>query len=391
MLDGLTSLADKSLIQSISTADAEPRFGMLQVIRAFAAEKLDAGADAQELRRRHALHVLALAEAAGPELRSAALRTWQHRLRAEQENVRAALRWATETGEATTGLRIAGAIWDYWHYWAELRVGTRALEGLLALPAAAEATLVRAQALRALAGLQYWQGNGDRTFALYEEALGTIRTLGDDDTIAATLYDCAWGAIARGDLDLATRRAEESRDLYRRIGDEANAAIVSAWLYVAPILTGHGGDIAGGFDGIRQAIDANRRLGRTHDMADWLETLPMFYRAVGDFPNAQATARDSLQLWYDLGTLGRLPLGFKMLAAAELGMSRPERAVRLGAAAERLNDEIGGEVPDIIAQLGSPVEEARPLLDEALHARAVAEGRSMRLEELLAYALESAE
>ena len=114
----------------------------------------------------------------------------------------------------------------------------------------------------------------------------------------------------------------------------------------------------------------------------------MFYRAIGDYPNARATARESLRLWYDLGTLGRLPLGLKMLAAAELGMGRPERAVRLGAAAERFNDEIGGEVPDIIAQLGAPVEEARPLLEPVDHARAVAEGRSMRLEQLIAYALE---
>jgi tetratricopeptide (TPR) repeat protein len=387
-LDALTSLADKSLIQPMPTDDSEPRFVMLQVIREFATEKLDAGADAAELRRRHGQEVLALAETAGPELRSSALRTWQHRLRTEQENVRTVLRWATEGGDVTVGLRIAGAVWDYWHYWAELREGTRWLEALLAQPAAAEPTLVRAQALRALAGLRYWHGDGEHAFALYEEALGIIRARGDDGLIAAALHDSAWGAIAVGDLGVAIERAEESRDLYRGAGDETRATIVSSWLHVAPILTGHGGDIAAGFDGIQQAIDANRRLGRTHEVADWLETLPMFYRAVGDFPNARATARESLRLWYDLGTLGRLPLGLKMLAAAELGMDRPERAVRLGAAAERFNDEIGGEVPDIIAQLGVPVEEARPLLDPPDHARAVAEGRSMGLEQLIAYALE---
>jgi tetratricopeptide (TPR) repeat protein len=332
--------------------------------------------------------VLAFAEAAGPELRSSALRTWQHRLRAEQENVRTALRWATESGDATVGLRTAGAIWDYWHYWAEIREGARWLEALLALPAAAEPNLVRAQALRALAGLHYWQGDGDRSFALYEEALGIIRRLGDEPLIAATLHDTAWGALARGDLDDAIARADESLDLYRRAGDEARATIVSSWIGVLPILTGHGGDIAAAFDGIQRAIDANRRLGRTHEVADWLETLPMFYRAVGDFSYARTTARESLKLWYDLGTLGRLPLGLKMLAAAELGAGEPERAVRLGAAAERFNDEIGGEVPDIIAQLGVPVEEARSLLEPADHARAVAEGRNMRLEELIAYALE---
>jgi predicted ATPase/class 3 adenylate cyclase len=387
-LEGLTSLADNSLVQPLSTADVEPRFGMLQVIREFAAEMLDAGADAAELGRRHALNVLAFAEAAGPELRSSALRTWQHRLRAEQENVRTALRWATEGGDTTVGLRIAGAIWDYWHYWAELREGARWLEALLALPAAAEPNLVRAQALRALAGLHYWQGHGDRSFALYEEALAIIRTLGDEPLIAATLLDTAWGGLARGDLDVAIARADESLDLYRHAGDEAGATIVSSWIGVAPIVTGHGGDIPAAFDGIQRAIDANRGLGRTHEVADWLETLPMFYRAVGDFSNARTTARESLKLWYDLGTLGRLPLGLKMLAAAELGAGEPERAVRLGAAAERFNDEIGGEVPDIIAQLGVPVEEARSLLEPADHARAVAEGRSMRLEELIAYALE---
>lgn len=96
----------------------------------------------------------------------------------------------------------------------------------------------------------------------------------------------------------------------------------------------------------------------------------------------------TLRLWHDLGTLGRLPLGLKILAAVELLKGRPERAVRLGAAAERFNDEIGGELPDAIAQLGDPVEEARPLLGTAEHARAVTEGGSMSIEEQIAYALD---
>lgn len=87
------------------------------------------------------------------------------------------------------------------------------------------------------------------------------------------------------------------------------------------------------------------------------------------------------------GNLGRLPVGLKILAAVELLRGRPERAVRLGAAAERYNDEIGGELPDAIAQLGDPVEEARPRLGQEEHARAVSEGRSMGIEEQIAYAL----
>ena len=137
-------------------------------------------------------------------------------------------------------------------------------------------------------------------------------------------------------------------------------------------------------------LDAESRgkLGHGISRIDWLETLPMIYRAIGDYDAAEEPARASLKTWYELGTLGRLPLGLKILAAVELGRGRPERAVRLAAAANRYNDEIGGELPDVIAQLGDPVEEARSLLSDAEHARAVAEGRGMSLEEQIAYALE---
>ncbi len=387
-LEGLGLLKDKSLIQATPADDGETRFGMLQVIREFAAEKLALGADTAELQRRHAGQMLALAEAAEPHLRSSELRTWQHRLRREQENLRTAFRWAIDGGDAEVGLRAAGAIWDYWHYWAELREGARWLGALLALPAATAPSLLRAKALRALAGLLYWQGEPDRSFALYEEALAIVRVLGDDRLVAATLHDAAWGALGRGDLALATALGKESADHYRRAGDEVGETIVGAWVRVAPVVMGHGGDVAGALQGIEEVIELNRRLGRTHEVADWLETLPMIYRAIGDFARADPPARASLKTWFELGTLGRLPLGLKILAAVELGKGRPERAVRLGAAAERYNDEIGGELPDVIAQLGDPVEEARPMLEPGEHARAVAEGRSMSLEEQIAYALE---
>jgi predicted ATPase/class 3 adenylate cyclase len=385
--EGLAALKDKSLIQALARTDGDTRFGMLHVIREFVAEKLATRADAAELALRHATWMLGLAEAAEPHLRSRDLRTWQNRLRDEQENLRSAFRWAIDGQHAEIGLRTAGAIWDYWHYWAELREGVQWLEALLAVPAALEPNLVRAKGLRALAGLLYWRGDADRSFALYEEALSVIRVLGDDRLIAATLHDAGWGALGQGDLALATALGEESAEHYRRAGDDVGATIVGAWVRVAPVVMGKSEDVAGAIRGIEHVIELNRGLERTHEVADWLETLPMIYRAIGDFKRAEPPAIASLRTWYELGTLGRLPLGLKILAAVELGMGRPERAVRLGAAAERYNDEIGGELPDVIARLGDPVEEARPMLEPADHDRAVAEGRSMSLEEQIAYAL----
>ena len=92
--------------------------------------------------------------------------------------------------------------------------------------------------------------------------------------------------------------------------------------------------------------------------------------------------------WHELGNLGRLPILFKMLAALALSQRRLERAVRLRAAAERYNEEFGGELPDAFGHLGDPVEESRPLLGPKEHTRASDEGRSMGLEELVANAVE---
>ncbi len=176
-------------------------------------------------------------------------------------------------------------------------------------------------------------------------------------------------------------------ELYQRAGDDDLAALVSVWIRLAPVVTGKGGDIQAAVDAATQGLEINRRLGRSHDVADYLEASAMLYRVVGDTRRADEAAREALRMWHELGTLGRLPLGLKILAAVELLGGRPERAVRLGAAAERYNDEIGGELPDAIAQLGNPVEEARPRLGPEEHARAVFEGRSMSLEEQVAYAL----
>ncbi len=178
--EGLVSLADKSLVRPMPASGGETRFDMLQVLREFALERLATQPEATVFHRRHAATMMRLAEATEPELRLSQLRSWQHRLRREQENLRIAFRWALDAGETEIGLRTAGAIWDYWHYWAELREGIRWLEDLLALDRSRAPSLPRAKAMRAMAGLLYWQGDADRAFTLYDGSLAIARVLGDD-------------------------------------------------------------------------------------------------------------------------------------------------------------------------------------------------------------------
>ena len=83
---------------------------------------------------------MAMAERAEPELVGFELRAWNRRLRAEEENLRTALRWALEAGEPEIGLRTASAIWRSWHYWGVMREGRDWLQALLDAPAAQDTT-----------------------------------------------------------------------------------------------------------------------------------------------------------------------------------------------------------------------------------------------------------
>jgi predicted ATPase len=96
MVDGLASLVDNSLLQQVEGPDGEPRFLMLETIRAFAQEQLAAHEEAAAVRHHHARYFLALLEATGAMLFAGPPKRLRHA--AEQDNVQAALRWLVTQG-----------------------------------------------------------------------------------------------------------------------------------------------------------------------------------------------------------------------------------------------------------------------------------------------------
>ncbi len=107
--DGLYKLVEKSLVVAQPGPELT-RYRMLESIRDYAWERLSDAGETEELSRRHARHVLALAEELGPQLCDA--REMEARARIEQEldNFRAALRWAVDAGEAEMALRLVDAL-----------------------------------------------------------------------------------------------------------------------------------------------------------------------------------------------------------------------------------------------------------------------------------------
>src|SRR5207248_2594054 len=167
ILDGLASLMDNSLLNREAgqpRRGSEPRFGMLETIREYGLACLAAAGEMPALQRRHATYFLTRVEDGAPRLIGAGQVAGLARLEDEHDNLRAALRWAMDSGEVELGLRLAVALWPLWWVRGHLSEGRRWLEGLLARAAHGEgrvpvAPSVRAQGLNWAGALAASQGD----------------------------------------------------------------------------------------------------------------------------------------------------------------------------------------------------------------------------------------
>jgi predicted ATPase len=112
-LECLGSLVEKSMVLVEDTDEGTTRYRLLETLRAFAREQLDAAGETDHWRRRHAEHYATFCERVGPELESANELAWARRVEAELDNIRAVLRWgsdATAQADADLALRIVIAL-----------------------------------------------------------------------------------------------------------------------------------------------------------------------------------------------------------------------------------------------------------------------------------------
>jgi predicted ATPase/DNA-binding SARP family transcriptional activator len=132
-IDALQGLVEKQLLLRRPESGPGPRLWMLETVREYAGEQLDADPDADQVRERHCRHYLGLVERAEPELFTRGEAEWMTRLDAEVDNLRAALDWSLRHGNPTHGLRLAGLLTKFWD------IRNRSTEGLDWIEAALDA------------------------------------------------------------------------------------------------------------------------------------------------------------------------------------------------------------------------------------------------------------
>lgn len=381
---GLESLLNKSLLRQDTGSDGEPRFVMLEMLHEYARERLEESGEAVGVRRRHAGCFVALAERAAPELLGPEQVRWSLHLKDEQENLRAALAWSLGSGDAELGLRLAGALCDFWYYSGHSAEGLawtkRALESAKDAPPAD-----RARALNTAGRLAWDQGDFESGKAYNREALALYQALGDKNGAAWALNWLGSHALASpGECREGIRLCEEALALFREMDDKSG---LSHALNNLGELARMAGDYERAGAAYQEVIDILRKQGNRLREAVSRGNLSYVAYHQGDYEQAQAHILEAFALLPKVHDTYYLTHGLSTLAGPVAALGYPEKAARLLGASEALLEKMGlGLQAGDRFEIERYVAAVREQLDDVTFEAAWAEGRAMTFEEAIAYA-----
>lgn len=235
LVDGLQSLVEKSLVTVVASED-EPRYRLLETLREYAWEQLQASPDAGAVARRHARHFAERAEAWDEEITTAAQAEALGRFGAAHGNLRAALGWyaANDTGSLPA---VAGALGRFWYlggYWHEaLEWYERALAGAPDAPAE-----VRARVLDLRGRLEMFLGDEPPALRHHEDAWGLVASTGSARLRARVAEGLGEVLLKVGDVPRATALLETATAIARETGHSGTLAEALATLATARVGAG---------------------------------------------------------------------------------------------------------------------------------------------------------
>ncbi len=382
-LDTLQSLVDKSLVR---VRPDSGRFWMLETIREFAVEQLDASGEAAELRERHGKFFLALGGSLPAHVPVTA--EWLHAVEREHDNIRSALDHLPAQRQTQLALQLAESVWRFWKTRGHPTEGWQRLETLLAAdPTPTEA---RAHALNAIVGFGVegaaQTASPEAAKASAEEALAIHRQNGDGWGVARSTYMLGYVAIETGDFERALPLFEEALRLMTDLGHEHYIGLATfnlAWAAEELGDTARAKDLT--TDNLRRA----RRMGSPGLEAMALDSVAGIAHDEGRYDEALSLKRQSLRILTELGDVPHTLDSLSRVANTQAHLGRGALAAELLSASLALHEEVGFPVAlyqqrrrdEILSVLASQLTEAEQVA-------AWERGRALSLEDAIRTALE---
>ena len=359
---------------------------MLETIREYAMERLEASGGAEELLRRHAEWFVALAEEARPHIRIDSV-VWLDVIETEHDNIRRALDTFEASGDGSHALQLSAAVASFWNKRGHIAEGRDRLEK--ALRADERPTAVRARAL-ALAGVLASNGGDNATGRRrLEEALALAQRVGDDWSAAYATLNLGGIAADEGDLEHARRLFEESIEAFSALGDDHLtlwATRLAAWMYYDL------GDHDRARDLHQDVVRRARATGADSMAATSLGALAEYALNEGRVEDALPMLRESTRVYGEIGDLSMIATNLCRFALAWAVDAKPLEGAQMLARAEALFEEAGRVINPWIVRMNDLTRATvRTLLDEAAFADACEQGRQLTLDEALALVLDPSE
>jgi predicted ATPase/class 3 adenylate cyclase len=390
VLDGLSSLADKSLVRAELIADEDPRFAMLVTIRDYARQRLDSAGDADQLRRKHALAYLAAVESVADEFIGPQAARWGDRLELDNDNLRQALDWMIEQREVELALRFLAAVWRFWQTRGHLHEARRRIDQVMAMAGIDQQPEdVQYRALAAAGGICYWQSDYRATHDYYSRALEMARRSGDQALIAEGLYNYGFAALdeespAQKDLLRAGRPyIEQSLELYTEL-DDARGIANTGWALAAAVVAD---DPEAAYRYAERSLESFRRLGDPFGTGWALYMLSGYDMVAGRDDLAVERAREALAIFAASRDLSGVVVVLAALWLTAERRGQVERQHRLGGAVEALTRSSGLGVINESMDLLDFRPPEKPVDDPAAMELWQA-GARLSVDEAVAYALE---
>lgn len=329
-VDTLQSLVEKNLVRH-----SGERFSMLETIREYAAERLDASGDAPLVKERFARHLVALANARGAPMFFDRQESALGILEQEHANVRSVIEWAHTSGRHDLVAELFGAYEEVWSARGHLlEAGAwidSAVAGSESLPPEG-----KARVLSAAAEVAELTGDLARAVPLYERAIAVSATSDEVDLFwePACLAQLGRIALARGDVGRARELADRSLELRVAHGLPRARA-----LSVLGEIALRDGDLDRARSLLEEALAGSEQRHAVNDIA-YLEALGEVARRTGDAARAQALWEQALRTAVELHapSVAADCLENLGLLARELG--DPPTAARLWRTGQAVRDAV---------------------------------------------------
>ena len=334
LLDGLESLVGKSLLGHRRLPGAVDRFALLETVREYALERLAESGEERPARDAHAAHLLARLESL--DLRGRAQVDAFDEVAREHANFRAALRWAIESGDTATELRLVARLAFFWRHRGYLAEGARWVTQTLARTGGVE----NAPRVELLVGAaQFDRARGDFAAAqrLLEQAQQLAERIGDRGWLALAHHDLGAVFGESGNHEGAQREAAIALSLYDELGDDIGRARALNALGVEAY---ERRDFVAALTFYRSSLDL--LVGRdSFGVALLLMNIGCVMTDVGQPEPARTLLEHSLHLWRRLGNAWYGADCLEFLGYALAACGEAEEAVRLLGTAAALRVRIG--------------------------------------------------